>query len=327
MYKHVSLEEREQIAIMQAKGLSHQQIAQALGRKQSTVSRELKRNRRHGTESLGKQYIPCRAQALADKRAVKQRAKAPLKGPHIFLYVREHLREPYGWTPEQIAGRLPLDHPGSSISPETIYQYIYGKGKRYKLWQLLPLARKKRMKKQGRRVRRDGKIPGVISIDLRPKAINDRIGVGHWETDNIIGKATDTTAISTTVERVTRLTVISKLADRSAPTKAHAVMGRLNIFPALLRQSLTIDNGKENASLPKMTAMPVYACHAYHSWEKGTNENTNGRMRRYIPKGVSLDTITDEHIALLEYRLNTTPRKCLGFLTPYEKMKQLLKLQ
>lgn len=329
MYQHFSLEEREKLAVLQAKGLSQHDIAKALGRNQSSISRELRNNIRYGNEYHGNAYIPCKAQTLADKRAVKQRTKAPLKGPKVFLYVREHLREPYGWTPEQIAGRLPLDHSGSTISVETIYQYIYSKkATPYKLWQLLPRARKKRMKKEGRKVRRDGKIPGAISIDLRPNVVARRKQGGHWETDNIIGKQTDKTAVSTTVERVTRFTIISKLATRSAHAKTNALTSRLTPLPQHVRKTLTADNGKENTYHQKITTdtgMAVYYCHAYHSWEKGTNENTNGRIRRFIPKGVSLDGVSDEAIVLLEYRLNNTPRKCLGFLTPRERMEQLLK--
>lgn len=336
MYKHISLEEREQIAVLQAKGWSHRKMAKALGRKQSSISREVKRNKRHGTESLGMDYMPCKAQALADKRAIKQRMKAPLKRPKIFVYVREHLREPFDWTPEQIAGRLALDHPGSTISSETIYQYIYGKGKRYKLWQLLPLARKKRMKKNGRRVRRDGKIPGSVSIDLRPDEVFHRQIGGHWETDNLGGKVADRTAVSTTVERVSRAVFIDKLSDRTAVSKASALTDLLIALPAHFRQTMTTDNGAENTNYADVTAATntaFYFCHvidpvrAYHSWEKGTVENTNKLIRRFIPKSTSLDTVTVKQVKVIEQRLNNTPRKCLNFLTPYEKMDQFLKTQ
>lgn len=328
MYKHLSLEEREKLAVLQAKGMSQHDIAEALGRNQSSISRELRANIRYGNEYHGNTYLPCKAQALADKRAVKQRTKAPLKGPKIFLYVREHLREPHGWTPEQIAGRLPLDCPEARISTESIYQYIYGKGKHYKLWQLLPLARKKRMKKQGRRVQRDGKIPGAISIDLRPKVVARRKQAGHWETDNLGGKVSDTTAVSTTVERVSRAVFIDKLPDRTAVSKALALTDRLEPLPKQVRRTMTADNGAENTNhvdITTATDMVFYFCHAYHSWEKGTVENTNKVIRRYIPKGTSLDAVTNAQVKMIEQRLNSTPRKCLGFLTPYERMEQLLK--
>jgi len=327
MYHHLSLAERERLYALKEQGKSVRAIAKELHRSQSSLTRELRRNIRYGNEYWGNVYLPCKAQGLANKRGKQQRTKAPLKEPLIFLYVREHLRQPYGWTPEQIAGRLPIDYPDKQISIETIYQYIYGsKGRRYKLWQLLPLARKKRMKKGGRRVHRDGKIPGAISIDLRPQEVQARQTAGHWETDNLGGKVTDTTAVSTTVERVSRAVFIDKLADRTAPTKAEALTDRLLSLPKSFRQTMTADNGAENtnhAAVTVQTGTAFYFCHAYHAWEKGTVENTNKVIRRYIPKGTSADVVTAAQVKVIEQRMNSTPRKCLGFLTPHERMEQL----
>ncbi len=193
------------------------------------------------------------------------------------------------------------------------------------------MGRKKRMKKLGRSVRRDasGKIPGSISIDLRPEVVSLRSRVGDWETDNIIGKLTDKSALSVTVERVTKLTLITKLLDRLAVTKRDALIRRLGIFPKEIRLTLTTDNGSENSlhkQISEELELLMFFCHAYHSWEKGTVENTNGRIRRYIPKGISIDTFSEEYIREVERRLNSTPRKCLGYLTPYEKMSQVLSL-
>jgi transposase, IS30 family len=316
-YHHLSLEEREKYYALKAQKISLREIARRLGRHHSTFSRDPKRNTKYG-----KQYIPCQAQAAADKRAAKQRYTAPLKGPKIFLYVRTHLRED-GWSPDQIAGRLPIDHPGSSIDPETIYRYIYSKkAKRYRLWEYLTNGRKKRMHKGGRCVRNSSKIPGVISIDLRPEVVNHRQELGHWETDNIIGKATDKTALTTTVERVIHITHIAKIT-RTADAKKAAVSAQLHAYPTELTQTMTIDNGSENTTLSTI-GMPVYNCHAYHSWEKGTVENTNGIIRRYIPKGVSIDTITEVAVRAVEDKMNNTPRKCLGYLKPYERMNEVL---
>ncbi len=126
-----------------------------------------------------------------------------------------------------------------------------------------------------------------------------------------------------TVERKTRFTIITKLVDRKAHTKAVALIHRLEQYPT---KTLTTDNGSENTNhkqIAKELKLSIYFCHAYHSWEKGTVENTNGRIRRYIPKGVSIDTLTDEYIAALEEKMNNTPRKCLQYLTPYEMMSKL----
>src|SRR3990167_9811986 len=322
-YKHLSLEEREKLFAFKSQGLSLREIGRRLKRSQSSLTRELKRNAKYGAE-----YIPCRAQRLSDKRGWRQRYRAPLKNPLVFLYVRVHLRNPYNWTPDQIAGRLKLDHQGYSISYEAIYRYIYSRRmRRYKYWEYLTLGRKKRMKKEGRGVRRDssGKIPGSISIDLRPEVFSLRSRVGDWETDNIIGKLTDKTALSVTVERVTRLTLITKLLDRLAVTKMDALIRRLGVFPKQIRLTLTTDNGSENSlhkQISESLDLLMFFCHAYHSWEKGTVENQNGRIRRYIPKGISIDIFPEEYISMVERRLNSTPRKCLGYLTPYEKMNQ-----
>lgn len=306
---------------LKEQGFSLREIGRRLGRDHTSLSDELKNN-----APYGQGYIPCKAHLKAFKRGVKQRTKAPLKNHKVFLFVREHLRE--GWTPDEIAGRLPLIHPGESVSYETIYRYIYSRRmKRFEYWQYLTLGRKKRMKKQGRSVHRDSKIPGSISIDLRPEVVALRSRVGDWETDNIIGKLTDKTALSVTVERVTKLTLLTKLSDRLAVTKKDALIRRLGIFPKDLRLTLTQDNGAENSlhkEISERLDLLMFFCHAYHSWEKGTVENTNGRIRRYIPKGLSIDDLTEEYIKEVERRMNSTPRKCLGYLTPYEKISQVL---
>lgn len=274
-------------------------------------------------------YLPAKAQARAQVKSRQQRAKAPLKSMHIWTYVQEHLRKPYCWTPEEIAGRLSVDYPTLGIHHETIYRYIYSpQARRYKLWEYLPQARKKRMKKGGRRVKRGTRIPGAISIDLRPEIVNKRIRVGDFETDNVIGKQADKTTLSVTVERLTRLSMLNKLSSKSAQAKREAVTKRLLKFPKRIRLTLTQDNGPENTEhqlLTKDVGLQVFFAHAYHAWEKGSNENTNGRIRRFIPKGVSMDDVPEEKIKEIELWLNTTPRKCLRYLTPHEKMQQVLK--
>ncbi len=330
-YKHLDLEEREKLFVFRQMGLSLREIAKRLNRSDTTLGRELKRNKtgvgKHSREYLVFKYVPCRAQKKSEKRALKQRSKAPLKEPLIFLYVREHLRAPYLWTPEIIAGRLRRDFPTKKITKETIYRYVYArKNRRYKMWQYLTLGRKKRMVTFGRKVRHNGKIPNATSIDLRPPEVNLRTSVGHWETDNMVGKQVDKTALSVTVERLSRLTLMS-LTNRTAAGKTEVVINRLKMFPKTVRQTLTADNGKEMTNhevISHSLRISTYFCHAYHSWEKGTVENTNGRIRRFIPKGVSLDDYTKEEIRAYEYHLNSTPRKCLDYLTPYEKMREVL---
>lgn len=326
-YHQLRLVERERIYGMLEKGLSVRSIGKRLHRSHTSIAREIRRNVAYGNEYFGNPYLPCKAQRLYEKRVKKQRYKAPLKSPEIFLYVREHLR--MRWSPETIAGRLSIDHPELSICPETIYQYIYARRTKTRgmhLEQYLTLKRKKRMKKGGRSVHRLGRIPEAISIEQRPKSIDQRKRIGHWETDNVIGMAKDNTVLSVTVERTTRYTIMTKLKDRTATTKANAVIQQLQLFPSTARRSLTADNGLENIQHQRVTqetGMPVYFCHAYHSWEKGTVENMNGRIRRFIPKGVSMDKISPTFVQAIENSLNTTPRKCLQYRTPREMMNKL----
>ena len=325
IYRHLELEERERLYALREQGKSLRTIAKLLKRSQSTLSRELQRNIKYGREYFKNEYLPCKAQKLAEKRSQKQRCKAPLKNPETFVYVRKHLRED-GWSPEIIAGRISIDHPDLSICHETIYQYIYAKRTKSRgmdLEQYLTLKRKKRMKQNGRSVRRHSKIPEAVSIDLRPKAVQKRKQLGHWETDNVIGKQTDKTALSVTVERKTRFTIITKLQDRTAATKTAALITRLAAYRT---ETLTTDNGAENTNHQQIAlslGLAMYFCHPYHSWEKGTVENTNGRIRRYIPKSVSIDPLSDAYIAGLEKKFNRTPRKCLQYKTPYEMMQKL----
>lgn len=267
------------------------------------------------------------------KRRVRQRKKASLKNPTIYRYIKSKLIK-YGWSPELIAGRLSIKYPGESITKETIYRYIYsrqykprGNGitKTEPLSSYLTLARKKRIKLGGRRAFRHGRILNAVSIEKRAKSILSRKRVGHWETDNIIGKQTDKTALSVTVERKIRFTLITKLKDRTAETKRDAIIQRLSSYPV---KTLTADSGKENTyhiDIAKELKISMYFCHAYASWEKPTVVNMNGRIRRYIPKGLSIDTLSEETIKAVEFCLNHTPRKCLSFLTPCEKMQQVLR--
>lgn len=325
-YKHLSLEEREKIFAFKQEGLSLREISKCLERSHTSLSHELRRNVKYGIEYFENEYIPCRAQELYRKRAVKQREEAAWKGPGVYGYIRKKLDKK--WSPETIAGRLTADHPELSICHETIYQMIYGKKyKHEKLWQKLTLARKKRMKKEGREVRRESRILEAISIDKRPKTVLSRKQIGHWESDNITGRITDKTALSVTVERKFRITLMNKMEEKTATEKNRVLFTRMSVLPKRLLKTMTEDNGSENTKHKQIAeglGMAVYFCHAYHSWEKGTVENMNGRVRRYIPKGISIDTISEKEIAAIEWELNNTPRKCLGYKTPYEKLQEYL---
>jgi len=321
-YKQLSLLEREQIFGLRKEKLSFREIGRRLNRPHTTLTREFLRNAKYGQS-----YIPCIAQKKAEKRSADQRSQASWKGSETYLYVREKLREEK-WSPETIAGRLPLEHPGLSICHETIYRAIYDReNKKHKLWQYLTVKRQKRMRKGGRHVQRDSRIPEAVSIDKRSRIVEKRKQIGHWESDNVVGKITDKTALSVTVERKIKITLLSKLTVKTADEKTKKLFMKMSRFPDKIRRTITVDNGSENANHKEITNsldMAVYFCHAYHSWEKGTVENMNGRIRKFIPKGISIDPIDEKTIQAIEWKLNNTPRKCLGFRTPYEKLQEYL---
>lgn len=311
------------IEILLEEGKSLRTISKKTGRNVGTISREIKRNKNQNSG----QYLAVKANKKAVKRLQDQRYKAPLKNPKIFLYVRKKLRKL--WTPEEIAGRLSIDLPEESIHHETIYRYIYNskKTRGMKLWKHLKNHRKKRMRKFGRKVQKS-KIKDVIRIDERDKSILLRTQVGHWETDNMGGKIRDISAFCGTVERKTRYSILDVLEDRKAVTKTESLVTDLEVFPQKFVKTITTDNGSENSDHKQWSNKintKVYFCNPYHSWEKGSVENMFTRVRRYIPKGTSIDQISKQQAKLIQNKLNNTPRKCLNYLTPNEAM--MLELQ
>ena len=330
-YSHLNLIERVEIYALFKQGISLRDISEKVNRNVGTVSRELKRNRSRWTKT----YEAVKAHQFAAARATEQRTKAPLKNPKVFLYVREKLKEEQ-WSPEGIAGRLKIDYPEERICPETIYRYIFDKGKRYHLWKYLPLMRKKRKRTKGRGVRKvkpQSKIPGAVSIDLRLKRANNRSQVGHFETDLIEGKRSKKTSLSILVDRKSRHTSLEKVKNKTSAEKQKVLTIQLKSLQSLeksdkpIAKSVTADNGSENTNhqeISRQTGVKFYFCHPYHSWEKGTVENMIGRVRRYIPKASDIHKLTDMQIQWVENKLNNTPRKILGFKTPNEVMEQEL---
>lgn len=322
-FKHLSLLEREKIFGWKKVGLSNREIGQRLNRHHASIGREIKNNTKYG-----KTYFPCLAQKRSLRIGDRQRHHAPLKSPEIFLYVRTHLRSPFFWTPEMIAGRIGLDIKEASLCPETVYGYIYSRGARKdKLWEYLPSGREKRKKKQGRKVQNKGKVPNAVSIDLRPRIVGKRKVPGHWETDNVEGPRPSKPALSVSQEMVVRFTFMTRVANQTAKVKTQALTKRFKPLPEELRLSITQDNGKENyghEETRQELGAEMYFCHAYHSWEKGGVENRNRVIRRFFPKGTDFGKVSDEEVAKVEYIINSMPMKCLGFATPYEKMDQLM---
>ena len=315
-YKHLSQEEREIIANLLSGGSSLGDIAKAVGRNKGTISREIKRN----CPPERRRYVPCRAHARACERKTNANTHERLKNALVRQYVKDGLAE--GWSPEQISGRIQIDHPRQSIHHEAIYQYIYHPRNpdRLEMIQLLRRAHKKRRNKSiGRKVRK-ATIPNKKPIDDRPKSVEGRRQYGHWEGDSLISRKSKA-ALNTLVERKSRLVLITKLPRKGAEETNQAIIERLKKLPAKGRLTLTLDNGTENAKHEQLTAklgIRCYFARPYASWERGTNENANGLIRWYLPKGTDFRTITPEQIVRVENLLNNRPRKCLGYRTPLE---------
>jgi IS30 family transposase len=315
-YAHLSLAERDIITIMQKEHQSLREIARALGRSPSTISRELQRN----ASPEYRLYLSHRAHGRAETRRHQASQRPRLKSPGLVAYVRAKLA--LGWSPEQIAGRLPLDHPGWSISAEAIYQYIYHPrtADRQELIHNLRRAHRHRKPRNLGRRERKTKIPNRVPIDCRPAAVESRRQFGHWEGDSLVSRKSPV-ALNTLVERKGHLLYLTRLPRKSAVATRQAVVERLGGLPRTARRTLTLDNGTENASHQEITASigtKCYFARPYASWQRGTCENTNGLVRWYLPKGTDFSTISDEQLAQIEFALNNRPRKCLGFKTPSE---------
>lgn len=318
-YKHINIEEREKIQEMLWREVSIREIAAELGRSPSSVSRELWRN--YPPEQ--KRYTP----RLANERALLKRKcrgrTERLKSDRIRSYVVRQLKE--RWSPEQIAGRLRLDlH--EQISHEAIYQFIYAPihyGKpRPGYEDLRPYLRRRRKRRVPKGARRCQKIfkPQGVSIDRRPKIVNERRRIGDWEGDSV-ESVEHRPGINTALERKSGLVLISKLRDKSGLATAEALAQRFQNIPRKLRRTLTLDNGPENRDwelIETKTGFKCFYAHPYHSWERGANENVNGLIRDYFPKKTDFTTISEAEIARVELALNSRPRKRLGWRTPLE---------
>ena len=306
-YTQLTREERYQISVLKQAGHNQTEIAVMLGRNKSTISRELSRNR--GMRG----YQPRQAHRLALERR-KAKVRPRFSGS---IWVKVELLIQMDWSPEQISGRLRVEE-GVRISHEHIYQYIYAdKQAGGQLYRHLR-CKKKRRKRYGTYNRR-GVIRNRVSIDERPAVVNDRSRVGDWEGDTVIGKG-HKGALVTLVERKSLYTVIGAVARRTATAVRAAIVAGLTSHKNQVH-TLTYDNGKEFAEheqIAKELGAEIYFAHPYSSWERGLNENTNGLIRQYFPKGQELTDVAQEEIKYAMDRLNHRPRKTLGFRTPYE---------
>ena len=311
-YNRVTREERRLIHQWKQEGFSLRKMAELLFRAPSTISRELKRN----TGKRG--YRPKQAQALAEERA-----KRP--GPRRFTEaVRKDAEEKLaqGWTPEIICERARLEG-RAHVCKETIYQHIYADAKNDgSLWKHLPRAKRKRKRRCPRQEgRRRGVIPGRRGIETRPNEVELRIKVGHWEGDLVVGKNASGYLV-TLVERVTRFALVGWSPSKEADAVALVIVA-LFMNAGIRIDGITFDNGKEFARhelIARELQADVFFARPYHSWERGTNENTNGLIRRIYPKQASFMKFGEEELRRIDIFLNDRPRKCLGWMTPREEM-------
>ncbi len=322
------IEEREKIQEMLWQKSSIRNIAATLNRSASSVSREIKRNR----DSIGRRrYIP----RISHKKALIKRKsrgrKDKLKNQKVRNYVIKHLKK--RWSPEQIAGTIESEI-NEKISHEAIYQFIYHQIHRdgwgllkpgYEDLRIYLRRRKKRRTHKGfRKCQRVFKPKGTL-ISERPTIVEKRERLGDWESDSV-ESINHKPGINTLVERKTGLVFITKLKDKTSEATISAIESRVKYLPKKAKQTTTFDNGPENRKwqeFEKRTGFKAFFANAYHSWERGTNENTNGLIRDYFPKKTDFTKISNQEIQEVENSLNNRPRKRLGWKTPLEVFKQL----
>ncbi|MDP2772341.1 MAG: IS30 family transposase [Nocardioides sp.] len=326
----LSLEQREEIAILRAQDLSNAEIARRVGVHRSTIGREL---------AVGSSFRPHRrptyrasvAQAGADRRASRGHLPGKLaRNPALAALVTAALEDEH--SPEQIAARLKMDFPDDEdmhVSHEVIYQALYVQGRGELRRDLHKRLRTGRTLRKPRRAvgQRRAKMPGMVSIAERPPEVEDRAVPGHWEGDLIVG-AHSKSAIGTLVERTTGFVALLHLPqDHGADAVAEAMIEAMSRLPEILRKTLTWDQGSEMANhvqIAAATDLDIYFCDPHSPWQRGTNENTNGLLRQYFPKGTDLSVYAPDYLEHVARKLNNRPRKRLGFKTPAEVLDELL---
>lgn len=322
-YQHLQPEERELIALRLATGHSQRAIAEELGRSPSTISREIRRNQKKGQTD----YLATAAESMAKKRARKARRLRKLVDGPLWREIVALLRKQ--WSPEQVSAELRQRHPDQPercVSHETIYAalYILPRGElRKELLSHLRQHRKTR-RPRSRGTDRRGQIPNMVSIAERPDEVEDRLVPGHWEGDLIKG-AGNASSVGTLVERQSRLVMLVKVESASTEAVCAGFARKFGRLPAIMRKTMTYDRGKEMAgheSLSEKLNMRIYFADPHSPWQRGSNENTNGLLRQYLPKGTDLSTLTQRDLNVIAHKLNTRPRKTLNWQTPIEFYQQ-----
>jgi len=320
-YHHFSAFERNVLQHGLNLGRSQAQIALALGRSRSTISREVRRNTATATATSGSgsHYdASCASQASFARRRrglVRLAEGSPLRTT-VFKQIR------LGWSPQQISGRLKLMDQPQTVSHETIYQAIYVLPRGELRKDLIGLLRQGRKLRRPRTQGKDrrGALPDMVSVHDRPASVLTRQLPGDWEGDLIKG-AGNASAIGTLAERKTRYVILTKMKDATADTALSSFSRGLSKVPKAMRVSMTYDQGKEMArhtELAERLKIKVYFCDPHSPWQRPTNENTNGLIRQYLPKGIDLSVYSQKDLDKIANSLNNRPRKVLGFRTPLE---------
>jgi len=327
--RFLSVEERIEIADLYRQGMSIRQVAQRVSRAPSTISRELRRNAHPGSGD----YRPWAAQRRATRRRARPKVGKIAQNPRLREVIADGLRR--RWSPEQISRRLRLqflEQPEMRVTHETIYQalYVQGRGElRRELARCLRTGRAVRRLRRKPDQRRSRFQSPMVMISDRPAEAEDRAVPGHWEGDLILG-ARHQSAIATLVERSTRYVMLAHLPNGYAAEQVKdALVSTMATLPAHLRRSLTWDQGAEMGAhhlITMATDMPIYFCDPASPWQRGSNENTNGLLRQYFPKGADLARRSAEDLAAVAAELNGRPRKTLGWETPAERLAALLQL-
>lgn len=314
-HHHFTSAERTEISILKKKGYSNRVIARELGVSHTSIGRELQRNSMRKGYDARNAKLKARVRRKQSKYQGMRIQDRPELKTYIIKYLEQH------WTPEEIAGRLKeIDTDLPYVSAKGIYKWLYSAwGQQY--CPLLPKQRYRPKRRKGKKAKRE-MIPNRIGIEQRPAEANTRSEYGHYETDTVVsGKKTGAKAALTLLhERKARFTKLRKIPNLKPTTNATALtkMGK-----TVFRKTITHDNGIENKNheaVAQALSIKTFFCNPYSSWEKGSIENTIGRIRRFIPKGADINDYSDEDIAAIEHWLNHTPRKCLGYKTPYEVM-------
>jgi IS30 family transposase len=321
--------DRAAIMVADRQGQSVRAIAAMLGRAPSTISRELRRNRRHWMP----RYHAGQAQLWAESRALRPQSTKMASNPVLREFVQTRLD--WKWSPEQISNQLKLDFPAEEVmrvSPETIYRSIFVQARGSLKREVEVKLRTGRVIRKSRKqvagdARRKPHIRGMVMISERPAEVEDRAVPGHWEGDLIVGSRNQS-QIGTLVERSTRYCMLVHLpGSREADVVADALTSTIKTLPGELMKSLTWDQGGEMANHQTVTLATdtaIYFCDPRSPWQRGTNENTNGLLRQYFPKGTDLSQHTPEHLAFVARELNGRPRKTLGWKSPAQAFEELL---